>query len=74
MSDKLNEARKIINRIDSQMAELFTERMRAAEMVFEYKKDFGLPISDPKREEAVIVNNSAMIKASVIKGYNIDYV
>ena len=74
MSDKLNEARKIINRIDSQMAELFTERMRAAEMVFEYKKEFGLPISDPKREEAVIENNSALIKDAVIKGYYIDYI
>ena len=74
MSNKLDEARKIINRVDSQMAELFTERMRAAEMVFEYKKDFGLPISDPKREEAVIENNSALIKDSVIKGYYIDYV
>ena len=74
MSNKLDEARKIINRIDSQMAELFTERMRAAEMVFEYKKEFGLPISDPKREEAVIENNSALIKDSVIKGYYIDYI
>ena len=74
MSDKLNEAREIINRVDSQMAELFTERMRAAEMVFEYKKEFGLPISDPKREEAVIENNSALIKDPVIKDYYIDYI
>ena len=74
MSDKLNEAREIINRVDSQMAELFTERMRADEMVFEYKKEFGLPISDPKREEAVIENNSALIKDAVIKGYYIDYI
>ena len=74
MSDKLNEAREIINRVDSQMAELFTERMRAAEMVFEYKKEFGLPISDSKREEAVIENNSVLIKDSVIKGYYIDYI
>lgn len=74
MSNKLDEARKIINRVDSQMAELFTERMRAAEMVFEYKKEFGLPISDPKREETVIENNSALIKDSVIKGYYIDYI
>ena len=74
MSNKLDEARKIINRVDSQMAELFTERMRAAEMVFEYKKEFGLPISDPKREEAVIENNSALIKDAVIKGYYIDYI
>ena len=35
MSNKLEEARKIINEVDSQMAELFVKRMRAAEMVFE---------------------------------------
>ena len=51
MSNKLDEAREIINRVDSQMAELFAERLRAAEMVFEYKKEFGLPIYDPIREE-----------------------
>ncbi len=74
MSDKLNEAREIINRVDSQMAELFTERMRAAEMVFEYKKEFGLPILDSKREEAVIEKNAALISDEVIKGYYIEYI
>ena len=74
MSDKLNEAREIINRVDSQMAELFTERMKAAELVFEYKKEFGLPISDPKREEQVIEKNSSLIKDEVIKAYYIDYI
>ena len=73
MSDKLNEAREIINRVDSQMAELFAERMKAAEMVFEYKKEFGLPILDPKREEQVIEKNSSLIKDEVIKAYYIDY-
>lgn len=74
MANKLEEARKIINRVDSQMAELFTERMRAAEMVFEYKKEFGLPIHDPKREEIVIEKNSALIKDDVIKSYYIEYI
>ncbi len=74
MSNKLDEARKIINRVDAQMAELFIERMRAAEMVFEHKKDFGLPISDPKREEAVVKNNSALIDDDIIKAYYIDYI
>jgi len=74
MSDKLHEAREIINRVDSQMAELFEERMRAAEMVFEYKKEFGLPVSDPGREEAVIEKNSALINDAVIKGYYIDFI
>ncbi len=74
MTNKLDEAREIINRVDSQMAELFEERMRAAEMVFEYKKEFGLPISDPKREETVIEKNSALIKDDVIKEYYMEYI
>jgi len=36
MSNKLEEAREIINGVDSQMAQLFVKRMRAAEMVYEY--------------------------------------
>ena len=46
MSNKLEEARKIINEVDAQMAELFVKRMRAAEMVAEHKKMYGLPILD----------------------------
>lgn len=74
MANKLDEARQIINKVDSQMAELFTERMRAAEMVFEYKKEFGLPVHDPRREEAVIEKNAALIDDTVIRGYYIDYI
>ena len=39
MSNKLEEARNIINDVDVQMAELFVKRMRAAELVYEYKKE-----------------------------------
>ena len=70
---KLDEARKIINEVDFKMAELFVERMKAVETVFEYKKEFGLPILDQKREDAVIEKNSALIEDDVIKGYYIDY-
>ena len=38
MSDKLEKARKIINEVDAKMAELFVERMRATELVYEHKK------------------------------------
>ena len=41
MSNKLEEARKIINEVDAEMAELFQKRMKAAEMVYEYKKEYG---------------------------------
>ena len=74
MANKLEEARKIINDVDSKMAELFIERMRAAEMVFEHKKEFGLPILDQAREDAVIEKNSAMVEDDVLKGYYIDFI
>ncbi|MBE7043015.1 MAG: bifunctional chorismate mutase/prephenate dehydratase [Ruminococcaceae bacterium] len=74
MTSKLEEARKIINEVDAQMAELFVKRMRAAEMVYEHKKEFGLPILDQAREDAVIEKNSAMIEDDVLKEYYIDYI
>lgn len=73
MSNKLEEARKIINEVDAQMAKLFVKRMRAAEMVYAHKKEFGLPILDQKREDAVIANNSAYIEDDGLKGYYMDY-
>ena len=73
MSNKLEEARKIINEVDAQMAELFVKRMKAAELVCEHKMEFGLPILDQKREDAVIEQNSALINDEVLKGYYIDY-
>ena len=74
MSNKLDEARKIINQTDAQMAELFVQRMKAVEMVSEYKKEFGLPIFDPKREEAVIEKNTSLIDDDTLKGYYIEYI
>ena len=73
MANKLEQARKIINDVDAQMSELFVKRMRAAEMVYEYKKEYGLPILDQKREEQVIAANAARIEDETIKGYYIDY-
>ena len=56
--NKLDVARQIINEVDKKMADLFCERMKAAEMVAEYKKEKGLPVYDAVREEAIIQNNS----------------
>ena len=74
MSNKLEEARKIINEVDAQMAELFVKRMRAAEMVSEHKKMYGLPILDAARENAVIEKNTALIEDEVLKEYYIDFI
>ena len=74
MENMLDEARKIINEVDSKMAELFVKRMRAAEMVYEHKKKFGLPILDQARENAVIEKNTELIEDEILKGYYIDYI
>ena len=73
MGNKLEQAREIINEVDAKMAELFVRRMRAAEMVFAYKKEFGLPILDQKREDAVVERNAALIDDPVLKEYYMDF-
>ena len=73
MSNKLEEARRIIDKVDAQIAELFVERMRAAELVYTYKQEHGLPIFDPRREEAVLEKNSALVEDAVLKEYYLDY-
>ena len=74
MLHKLEEARLIINEVDAQMAELFVQRMRAAELVYEHKKECDLPIRDPKREEAVLAKNAALVEDPVLKGYYVDFI
>lgn len=69
----LEEARKIINEVDSKMAELFVRRMHAAEMVAEYKKEHGLKIFDPVREEEVIRKNSELVEDAVIREYYVNF-
>lgn len=73
MSNKLEEARAIINDVDAQMAELFVKRMRAVETVYEHKKECGLPILDQDREEAVIARNAALVEDETLKSYYVDY-
>lgn len=71
--DLLEEAREIINNVDAQMADLFVQRMRAAEMVAQHKKTYGMPILDAAREEAVIRNGSARVEDEVLREYYVDF-
>ncbi len=71
--NKLEMAREIINSVDKKMAELFCERMRAAEMVFEYKKEHGLQILDEKREAEVIKKNSELIEDTTLREYYVSF-
>lgn len=71
--DKLADARARINEIDKEMAGLFEERMKAAQEIAEYKKERGLQIYDPKREQALIEKNSAYIKDYNIRSYYVRF-
>lgn len=74
MSTKLDDARKEIEEADRGMAGLFERRMRAVEAVAAYKKEHGLPVYDPAREERVIEKNSAYINDPVIREYYVRYI
>ena len=71
--DGLQEARKIINEVDEQMAQLFVRRMQAAEMVVAYKQEHGLPILDTAREEVVIRNGAEHVEQDELRGYYTDF-
>lgn len=71
--NKLDKARKIINDVDARMAELFVERMRAAEAVAEYKMERGLAIYDPIREDEVIRRNCEMIEDETLRSYYVNF-
>ena len=69
MKDELNESRKEIDEIDSQMAELFERRMSAAQNIAKYKSERGMPIFDPEREDKIIRRNSEKIADDETRGY-----
>ena len=71
--NKLEEARLIINSVDDKMIELFKERMHAAEMVAEYKKENGLAVFDKKREEAIIEKNINKLNCSNLEEYYLEW-
>ena len=59
---ELEQARRTIEEVDAQMAELFCRRMQAAEAVAHYKAENRLPIFDPARETALLKKNSAYVQ------------
>ncbi len=73
MSNKLKEAREIINRVDTEMARLFVERMSAAAMIAEYKKENGLDVFDPKREDELIARNSLLVEDDEVRSYYVNF-
>ena len=73
MKNSLIEAREKINKIDKEMAKLFIERMKASEAVAEYKKEHGLQILDPERENEVIRRNCESVENDLYREYYMNF-
>ncbi len=69
----LDEQRKEINRIDSEMARLFEERMGICEKIAEYKKEHGLSVRDPDREKELINKNRSLIGSEEIEAFYVKF-
>ena len=67
--EDLKKIREKITEIDNQMAQLFEARMRQVAKVAEYKRQNGLPIYDPKRENEVIAKGEARVADPELKSY-----
>lgn len=71
---KLDEARREIDGIDKQMAELFCKRMKAVEKIALHKKEYGLAVFDPVREAQLIARNSERIEDGAIREYYVNFI
>ena len=61
----LEDARREIDGIDHEMAELFARRMAAVERIAAYKKERGLPVCNPEREAEVLERNAAYVNEEI---------
>lgn len=68
MSD-LENARKIIDEADKEIAELFIKRMGAVKTVAQYKGERGLPIFDEEREKLILQRNVERLPSNELKSY-----
>ncbi|MCR4610458.1 MAG: chorismate mutase [Lachnospiraceae bacterium] len=70
--NSFNDAREKINSIDSKMAELFEERMRAVSDIAAYKKEKGIPVVDKNREDNLLKTNVDLIDEEY-KDYYVEF-
>ena len=63
----LEDARKQINIIDEEMANLFEKRMQAVEDVIRYKQEHQMQVLDTSREQFVIERNTKFIQKEQYK-------
>jgi len=67
--EKLIEYRNEIEELDSKIAELLVRRMELSKKIGEYKKEQGLQIYDPKREEELKNKNILQVNEEYRRAY-----
>ncbi|MDY6009271.1 MAG: chorismate mutase [Bacilli bacterium] len=65
----LEEVRKNIDKIDSEMRMLFIKRLEEVNNVIKYKKEHNLPILDASREKEVIEKNASKVEEKYYSYY-----
>ncbi|MBQ3861522.1 MAG: chorismate mutase [Clostridia bacterium] len=71
--NELDLARRTISEVDLEMAALFSRRMEAVKRVAAYKKERGLPVYDPAREDELIRKNAAGIADPLLREYYVRF-
>ena len=69
MTTKLDEDRKAIDEIDTQMAALFEKRFEVVADIIGYKIANMMPIFDSGREAEITEKNCALIQSDDIRSY-----
>ena len=71
--DQLQKARQEIDLVDQEMARLFERRMKAVAEVADHKKNHGLPIFDPDREDVVVRKNAERLENADLRPYYVEF-
>ncbi len=69
----MKEARERIDRIDTEMADLFIRRMEAVREIAAYKRERGIPIEDREQEARVLEKHSAQIADETLRSYYVRF-
>lgn len=72
--EDLTNLRAQIDNIDQRMADLFCQRMQAVGKVATFKKERGLPVLDPDREENLIAKNTQRVDDAILRSYYTNFI
>jgi chorismate mutase-like protein len=61
-AERLEELRRAIAALDSELVDLLARRLRLATEIGEIKKELGLPVLDPAREAEVVRRGAALAR------------